>query len=720
MKTLLSILILVPLFSWSQTPEMSVKSQLDLHTIIKETPALLKGESKLLKELPLNNIDGELYVAFLGKLKESIDQPQEVEDVIIGKGSGQIKSVRIKITSLDKINQLSQFSQLELAGKIKPQLDKELFDTRADSVHLGLNLPRAYTGKNVLIGVQDWGFDYTSPMFYDTLLEESRILAAWDQWKASGPHPQNFDFGTEYSTWNELSAAKSDTANQYGYGTHATHVAGIAGGSGAGVLAKGMAFESNLLFSTILIDEAAAIDSWYWMVDKAEEYNRNLVINMSWGLYNLGTSDGSSLLSQAIDEISQAGVLFVSSAGNNGNVNFHIEKTFNNDTLKSIVNFDNYAVQDSMWGQSIHGWGEVGKNFETKIEVHQQGGGFLAETPYYSTDMNSFEEGYVVVNSDLDTIWYNVAAQESHPQNGKPTVRFRVKNTNPDLRIDLSVRAEVGTVHFWNVIELSTNGGNWGLPFTASGSGYTAGDSNYGIGEPTCATSSLSVAAHAAEYLNQGYLIGGSRSSFSSKGPRNDGAIKPDISAPGSNVVSSFNSFTDGNYNPVDSVSFEGRTYYFGKMSGTSMSSPAAAGVCALVWEVNPYLSPMQVKNIIIQSARQDNKTGVLPEEGDLRWGHGKVDAMNAIRAALNFVGLEEYTDHSIDWSVYPNPSRTSFSIEGLDNIENIQLIDMNGKAINLDSAKSKWSIHNYASGIYLLRIISNQRVYQKKLIINK
>lgn len=719
MKTLLSLLILLPFFSWTQGPEMSVKTKLDLHTIIKETPFLLKGESKYSEELPINFINGEIYVAFLGKIKNDINHIQEIEDVIIGKGSGTIKSIRIKIESLEKINQLSQFSQLELAGKIKPLLDKEAFDTRADSVHLGLDLPKSFTGKNVLIGIQDWGFDYTSPMFYDTLLEESRILAAWDQWKVSGAQAQSFEYGTEYSNWSELLAAQSDTSNQYGYGTHATHVAGIAGGSGAGVISKGMAFEANLLFSTIFIDEAAVIDSWYWMVEKAQEFNKNLIVNMSWGLYNMGTSDGSSLLSQAIDELSLAGVLFVSSAGNNGNANFHFQRSFANDSIKSIVGFDNYAVQDSMWGQSIHGWGEIGQNFETKIEVRLQGGGFLDETPYFSTTMNAFEEGYVVVNNEVDTVWYNVAAQEAHPQNGKPTVRFRVKNTNPNLRIVLSVRAEEGTVHFWNVIELSTNGGNWGLPFTASGSGYIAGDADYGIGEPSAATSCITVASHAAEYVNQGYLIGGGRSSFSSKGPRNDGIIKPDISAPGSNVVSSFSSFTDGSYNPTDSVSFQGKSYYFGKLSGTSMASPAAAGVCALVWEVNPYLSAMQVKDIVLQSARQDSKTGDLPLEGDVKWGHGKIDAMNAIRAALSFVGLEEYKNSAIHWSVYPNPSNTTLSIEGLDNIETIQLINMNGKRIDLDAAKSTWSIDSYASGIYIFRVVSNQRVYQKKIIIN-
>ena len=58
-------------------------------------------------------------------------------------------------------------------------MDDARFGTRVDSVHAGYNLPQPYHGEGVLIGVLDWGFDYTHPNFLDTTLSESRIRGVW-------------------------------------------------------------------------------------------------------------------------------------------------------------------------------------------------------------------------------------------------------------------------------------------------------------------------------------------------------------------------------------------------------------------------------------------------------------------------------------------------------------------------------------------------------------
>lgn len=719
MKTIALLLLLLPLSLLAQQPKMSQKSQLDLVHIKRNIPLLLKGDQQLINEFPVLKINDEYYVSFMGKLFNNVSSIQPIQGVIIGNGVGKIRSVRVKLTELHRIAELNQVEYLELAGKIKPSLDKVLFDTRVDSVHAGLGLPQSYTGKNVIIGVNDWGFDYTSPMFYDTLLQSTRILAAWDQFRHAGPHPAGYNYGSEFNTTAQLLAAQCDTSNQLGYATHGTHVAGIAGGSGAGVIAKGMAFESEYLFTTIQVDEAAAMDSWYWMYQKAQSYQKRLVVNMSWGLYHFGTNDGTSLLSQAIEEFTDNGVLFVSSAGNNGSVNFHFERQFNNDSIKSRVNFYDYAYHDSLWGQSIHGWGEVGKNFDVKIQIKNGSGTLLGETAYYPTTMNGYDEGFMVLNT-ADTVWYNIAAQSAHPQNLKPTVRFRIKNKHTNLLVDLVIKAADGKIHFWNLVELTTNGGNWGMPFVAAGSGYIAGNNLYGIGEPTCADDCISVASHAASYLHSNGInvLGGARSSFSSIGPRNDGVLKPEISAPGSTVLSSISSFTDDTYTEISSVQFQGREYPFARFSGTSMSSPAVAGICALIWEINPYLSPLQVKQIVLETACQDNHTGVIPVSGDTKWGYGKINAMAAVRATLNFVGTEYIANDSKDWEVFPNPTNATLSLKGLEQIELVHLFDVSGKEIKLDASKTSWSVDGFATGVYTFRVIANKKVYQKKVII--
>jgi len=72
---------------------------------------------------------------------------------------------------------------LQKANRIKPDLVRVLPDMKVDSVHGKNELKQAYTGKDVIIGITDWGFDYTHPQFYDTSLKHTRILAAWDQFK---------------------------------------------------------------------------------------------------------------------------------------------------------------------------------------------------------------------------------------------------------------------------------------------------------------------------------------------------------------------------------------------------------------------------------------------------------------------------------------------------------------------------------------------------------
>ena len=82
-----------------------------------------------------------------------------------------------------------------------------------------------------------------------------------------------------------------------------------------------------------------------------------------------------------------------------------------------------------------------------------------------------------------------------------------------------------------------------------------------------------------------GNALAGDLSTFSSHGPTSDGRVKPDICAPGQYLVSAINAY----YLPYylrsyifDSTTFGGQSYYYALMQGTSMSSPATAGIVAL------------------------------------------------------------------------------------------------------------------------------------------
>jgi hypothetical protein len=314
-------------------------------------------------------------------------------------------SLKFPLSQLENIYELTGVTELQVAGKIKPELNKVLFDTKVDSIHRGLGLPSAFTGKDVLIGITDWGFDYSHPMFFDTLLADTRILAAWDQFKNSGPSPADYDYGTEYNSPATIDAAQADTANIYSFATHGSHVAGIAGGSGAGTIYRGVAFESQFLFTTFLVDEASVLDAWEWMYTKSEAEGKRLVINMSWGLYWMGALDGTSLLSQALDSYSDLGVVFVTSGGNNGDVDFHIKKEFAGDTLQSRVNFYTGATPN-LWGQSIHAWGEEDESFLGGFRVLNGGNVLQIETPWYNTlTTDTYVDSFLVVPATTDTIF---------------------------------------------------------------------------------------------------------------------------------------------------------------------------------------------------------------------------------------------------------------------------------------------------------------------------
>ena len=668
-------------------------------------------DSTTLTSYPINFINNQYYVSFLAKINPTFDKQRLIQsNYIIGNPIRNIVSIKVPIEDSEYASAIQGIEYLALAGKVNHQLDKAVHDVRADSVQQGIGLPQGFQGKNVYIGVTDWGFDYTHPAFYDSTLSQTRIIAAWDQFKTSGPHPQGFNYGTEHVGANALLAAGSDTANIYSYSTHGTHVASIAGGCGAGTTYRGVAYDANFLFVTFLVDEAAVLDAWEWMYQKAQAAGKRLVINMSWGLYHFGTLDGNSLLSQAITAYSDLGVVFVNSAGNNGNVNFHLKKTFNNDQLNSKIDFYSYAANANMWGQSIHAWGEVGHAFSNGIVVKNASNTTLVESPFYSTNVtNTYIDTFLVAGAD--TIFYNIAADSAHPLNQKPQMRLRVKCTNTSLKILLKSTAVDGTVNYWNVTELTTDVGNWGMPFSYSGTGTTPGDADHGISEPSCSDDVISVAAYAPSYLTPGGAsVGGGLASFSSHGPRYDGVMKPDIAAPGVSICSAISSFTDANYTTISSLTFNNKTYDYAKFSGTSMSGPVVAGVCALILEANPWLTAAQVKQLIKETARTDNFTGVIPALGSPLWGMGKLNAYAAVEEALAMVDVPENTLENA-WNVYPNPVIETLHFTLVDELpKSCTVVDAQGKCIVLPIQDERVSVKHLKSGQYTLQITMNGR----------
>jgi len=116
-------------------------------------------------------------------------------------------------------------------------------------------------------------------------------------------------------------------------------------------------------------------------------------------------------------------------------------------------------------------------------------------------------------------------------------------------------------------------------------------------------------------------------SPFSSRGPTKIGTIKPDVVAPGNEINSTW---LDNGYSDE---------------SGTSMSCPHVAGVAALILQMHPDWTPLEVKMAIRNTAKDLGYDVTLQ-------GWGRVDAYSAVNlseapplAFLNTSGLHNETD---------------------------------------------------------------------------
>ena len=638
---------------------------------------------------PVAEVHGQATVGFLGRLIPGVSEAEwrawaaDEDAVTAGACRQGIASFRVDAFALHALWQ-TPMDLVELASRAVPDVNKVRYGTRVDSVHAGFNLPQPYHGEGVLIGVLDWGFDYTHPMFRDTTLSTSRIRAVWDQFRQAGPTPGEYGYGTVAEYPMDIQLLGSDTSNVYGYSTHGTHVAGIAGGSGAGIGLKGMAPAAEFLFATLMVDESSALDAYDWMQSVAEADGKRLVINNSWGLPQWGTPDGSALSNQFIDAMSDEGIVFVSSNGNNGDVDFHLDHTFESpgDTIRSRVKFYPLNANPNAWGQNLTLWGEVGESFDMGFLVTTGLSTVVGASPMYSTsDGPLILDTMEVVNND--TIIYDVVLEQSHPANGRPFIQLRIHKGNANVAIAMQVTGESGRVHAWNHTHLTNDVGNWGQDFQAAQSGWVGGDPFYGIQQPACGHSVIAVGAYTSEYLNPvGTEVGGTLANFSTYGPTLDERLKPNVSAPGVNVESALSSFRDGGYSITNTVDFNGTEYEFARLSGTSMSGPAVAGVVALMLEANPDLTPADIRSILESTAREDEDTGTLPAAGDHVWGHGKVTASQAVLASLSWNSSLNLSGLVIESpTVYPNPVRERLWFSGLPGGESAwQIFDMQGR----------------------------------------
>ncbi|MET7392342.1 S8 family serine peptidase [Dactylosporangium sp. NPDC005572] len=150
--------------------------------------------------------------------------------------------------------------------------------------------------------------------------------------------------------------------------------------------------------------------------------------------------------------------------------------------------------------------------------------------------------------------------------------------------------------------------------FAAAGIFFVAAAGNTG---PDCETITDPPSNYAATFTIGAVDRTSAVADFSSRGPTPDGLVKPNVMAPGVDVLSAL---PGGRY---------------GYLSGTSMATPHVAGVVALMWSANPSLigKVEETRTILERTARHLTPSGTACGDPADVVGAGLVDALAAVAA---------------------------------------------------------------------------------------
>ncbi len=211
----------------------------------------------------------------------------------------------------------------------------------------------------------------------------------------------------------------------------------------------------------------------------------------------------------------------------------------------------------------------------------------------------------------------------------------------------------------------------------------------------------ISTPADAIDVLTVGAIdLAGNYAYFSSTGPSSDGRIKPNVAAPGANVMVAF---------PNDSIS---------SGSGTSFSAPITCGLVACLWQAFPDKTNYEIKDAIERSASQYN----FP---DSLLGYGIPDFEKAF---FLLSGIKEEEINNISFLTYPNPVGDELTIDFfVSHIENLEigLYSLLGECVFYTDLSGKTTVKTFhirgldglQAGLYIMKVTLNNQIYQRKIV---
>lgn len=489
---------------------------------------------------------------------------------------GRIATCRLAARSVAAVRAHHDVISLKAARCLGPEYqDTRYQDTDADSapgdrrctdVRRGPGLP--LTGAGVVVGAVDWGLDFDHPNFKRPD-GSTRLLALWDQRGRSEDSPRPYGYGRVHQR------AVIDTAlcsrrpyRALGYhpatserdstGAHGTHVLDIAAGSGTAGPA-GVAPAADLVFVHLADRDTGGLANLGDSVRLLEAVDfvartagaRPWVINVSVGRHG-GPHDGSTLAELAFDELLAAapGRFIVQSAGNYFGSRTHAcgELEPGRTTLLRFVTSpaDTTPNELEVWYDGAD---------EVVAHIDPPGGGRGQAVPL----------GGRAALVQAGRVVGRVYHRAHDPNNGDNQIDAFLYSWAPPgtWRVGLeAVRVRNGRFHAW--LERDEACG-------ACQARFVPGDTNSTSTTGTIANSHLPLVGGAVD----AHRADRPPARFSSSGPTRDARQKPDLAAPGFEVLAARSAPRDSDRSPGELV----------RKSGTSMATPHLAGAVALCLE---------------------------------------------------------------------------------------------------------------------------------------
>lgn len=641
---------------------------------------------------------------------------------------GEFAVVSLPVSRIMELNDVADVKSMSYGRKVQLRLTEANKQTGVDEVHSGVGANKTpFTGKGVIIGDIDMGFELNHLMFLDK------------------DGKSRFKYYTAnnmvYNTPEQIAAYTTDSSDD----THATHVMGIAGGNyeSESYSISGVATEADLAGASIEGYDTEIMKGIEDFVAYAKEHNKPLVINMSLG-DNCGPHDDSDDLSQYINKVidDKAAVICMAS-GNEGTNPIVQRKTFNSATdelranLLCVHQYYGYSYESP----SVYFKSEKPFSFSLVIydnlskKIIKQYDPITGPTikNYQSTeekadpDYSQYFSGTIRVSADnvKDRGYYylQIASQ-----------RFQRKNSN--VTIGYIVTGEEGQ----SVVAYADDATYLVDSFTPSAYAfpeYTAAKdvtfdgtvSNMAAGTKAIIVGSYNSRDKGKYSNNKSYsLYGfgetnvlGDVSSFTSWGTV-DGVSLPDIAAPGCSVESAISTYYQKAKREAytKGVYYNGKTYYWSVEMGTSMAAPYMSGVAALWLEADPTLTNEDIKKIAKETAISDEY--VKNTKYPVQFGAGKIDAYNGLKYVLDHKTTAlKSVDADKDMMFRQTGDNTYEAYVAGETAITVRLFDMSGSLVRESrsaGSTTSFSVAGMPKGIYAVELCGAKTSHKIKIAV--